>query len=145
MRCQAAPNIHLCLCHDLLWLLLSVTEQTAWLPGSQVPWKPPSTTIPSHHHPFPPLSLPTPSHSPILLYTTLVILQKVFKNLGYSTTYQLCSCNASYKTDVLLVQIWCGYIQSSFSQLQCLEYFKFGFLEIQSWSVFLNPVTFTEI
>ena len=35
-----------------LWLLLSVAEQAAWLPGSYVPW----THPPSHHHPPHPLT-----------------------------------------------------------------------------------------
>ena len=55
----------------------------------------------------------------------------VFKNqLFQLRSCQLYSCNASYKTGVLLVQIWCG-----FSELQCLEYFKLGFLEIQNVTI----------
>ena len=77
----------------LLWLFLSVTKQTAWMLGSPVLWTHPHTTLPATHP----------------LYTTLMMLQKVFKNLYKNQLFQLrscqfCSCNASYKTSVLLVQ-----------------------------------------
>ena len=92
--------VHLCPCYGLgpFWLLLSVTEQTAWLPVSYVPWThlSPTTTLP-----------PTP------LYTTLVILQKFSKTSKTSYIFQL-HCNATiYKTGVLMGQTWRGYNQAS--------------------------------
>ena len=71
LRYQWAPYVHLGPCHVVgpLWLFLSTPDQMARLPWSQVCW----THPPSRHHP--PLPLP-PTHP---LYTTHVILQKLFK------------------------------------------------------------------
>ena len=76
---QATPNVHLCPCHGLgqFWLFLSVTEQSAWLPGSQVPWMP--------------------------LYMTLVILQEVFKN----QLFQLAANFVHAMLAIRLVFFWC--------------------------------------
>ena len=100
LRYQAAPNVHLGPCHDLdpLWLFLSTPEQIARLDLRF----PEATTL---------LTPLPPTH---LLYTTHVILQKLFKKLFFTkpvilTSCQLCSYNVSYNTSLLL---WHGYNQA---------------------------------
>ena len=101
MGYQAAPNVHLYPSHGLgpLWLFLLVTKQAAWLPGSR-PAHPPTITL------------------PFICDTHDITAGKFSKASQYSailTSYQLCSCNASYKLD------WCcsganlAWLQSSLS------------------------------
>ena len=56
---QNALNVHLCLCYGLgpLWLFLSTTEQTAWLPVRT-----------RSCNPLPPTHLPPPFH--LLIHDT---------------------------------------------------------------------------
>ena len=126
MGCQAA---HLYPYHGLdpLWLFLSVTEQTSWLPGSQVPW--------THHHP--------PTHP---LYTTLVILQvlknsqKPLKN-QLNQLFQLAANSVHVMLDIRLVFFWC---KSGMATIKSTAVSQIQILEIQNVTIrliFLNPVT----
>ena len=84
---------------------------------------------------------PTPLTHPPLIHDTCDIA-KVFINLSKTSYFNY--CNSSCKTGVLNF-LWCkSGVATSFTQQQCLEYFKFGFLKIQNVTirlVFLIPVT----
>ena len=51
LRYQWAPYVHFGPCHGVgpLWLFLSAPEQIAWVPCSQVCWKPPPSPLPPTH------------------------------------------------------------------------------------------------
>ena len=92
MGYQTAPNVHLGLCYGLrlLWLYLSTTEHIAWL-----------LEVVTHPHLPPP-----PSHPPP--YT---VVTDISESVQKPVSCQLCSYNASYKTSLLLVQVYRGYNQ----------------------------------
>ena len=94
------------------------------------------------------LKFPGPTHPPHpLIHDTHDITQS-FQKPAISASCPLCSCNASYKTGVLLVHIWRGYNQASVNcsilNISNSDFLKYKMRQLIR-SVFLNLVTCTQL